>query len=320
MNKIVPLVIFICSNWLVMSAQIQTKNPGVRYGHDLAYDETRENVVLFGGFHNDGRPLGDTWIRGRCGWERTSIVGPSPRKWTATAFDANLGMIVLFGGRTGLGQNGKSLSDTWIWDGNKWSRLFIVSPPARDHHRMVYDRGRKKIVLFGGWNGIKLLGDTWEFDGSKWTLVSERGPAPRAPTALAYDERNEQVVLFGGKTLNEFFGDTWIWNGTKWSERNVQGPSARAFHAMTYNPKYSQVTLFSGRFEDKMLNDTWAWNGESWKKLDNRGPIKRGIYALIYDKKNEHLLFYGSGKRENGKWILDDETWSWKDDSWHLLR
>ena len=68
-----------------------------------------------------------------------------------------------------------------------------------------------------------------------------------------------------------------------------------------------------------MLNDTWAWNGKSWKKLDAQGPVKRGIYALIYDPENKHLLFYGSGKRENGKWILDDETWVWKDRPWKLL-
>lgn len=294
-----------------------SQHPGPRYGHDLAYDDQREEVVLFGGFHSDGEPLADTWVWDGKAWKQVGNDGPSPRKWPAMAYDASRQRVVLFGGRTGIRQTGESLHDTWEWNGETWHRRSTEGPPARDHHRMVYDRKRERVVLFGGWDGEKLLADTWEWDGKQWLPTAHSGPSERAPFGMAYDEHNEQVVLFGGKTLDVFFADTWVWDGEQWIQREVQGPSARAFHAMTYDARKHEVLLFSGRKEDTMLTDTWAWDGRIWRKRSEQGPRKRGVYALVYDHARQQALFYGSGTRVEGAWILDAETWTWDGSNWH---
>jgi hypothetical protein len=36
-------------------------NPGSRFGHATAYNESSESTLLFGGLGPDGIPLGDTW-------------------------------------------------------------------------------------------------------------------------------------------------------------------------------------------------------------------------------------------------------------------
>ena len=300
-----------CSNQVVDS-------PGARYGHDLCYDELRNRVILFGGFHNDGRPLGDTWIWDSHTWMHVNTKGPKPRKWPAMAFHSKIGFIVLFGGRTGVGQNGISLADTWIWNGKSWIKLEINGPPGRDQHRMVYDKKRQRIVLFGGWDGTKVLDDVWEFDGEKWEQVMS-GPTARAPFGLAYDEKHQNTILFGGKSLVDFFDDTWTWDGMKWNKHDIQGPSPRAFHAMTYDPDNEEVILFSGRNGNNLFNDTWSWNGQNWKRLSNKGPIKRGIYSLVYNRVSHTAMFYGSGIRKDNEWVLDDETWFWKNNAWQKL-
>ena len=294
-------------------------NPGPRYGHDMVYDEARDLILLFGGFHCDGEPLGDTWAWNGRTWRQVATDGPSARKWPAMSYDAGRGQVLLFGGRTGVGQSGASLSDTWMWDSEAWHELDVSGPPSRDHHRMIYDRHRKRSLLFGGWDGEKLLADTWVWDGKQWIEVAIDGPSARAPTGLAYDERNEQVILFGGKTLDEFFADTWVWDGVQWRELDVAGPSPRAFHAMAYDSNIERILLFSGRIGNTMLRDTWSWNGKEWKQLSDEGPTKRGVYALVYDRVRDYALFYGSGVRADGKWKLAAETWIWKERSWILL-
>jgi len=300
----------------VLAASSAAQQPGPRYGHELVYDESSERVLLFGGFHDDGEPLGDTWVWDGEDWQLASQEGPQARKWPASAHDSRRKQTILFGGRAGIGQTGDSLSDTWAWEKNRWRRLDVDAPPARDHHRMVYDRKRERIVLFGGWNGEALLADTWEWDGTRWERVADSGPPGRAPFGLAYDERSERVILFGGKTLDTFFADTWAWDGTRWDRLDVTAPSPRAFHAMTYDSVAGHILLFSGRRDETMLADTWAWDGSSWIRLARDGPRRRGVYAMVFDRARRQTMFYGSGIREADRWILRAETWLWRGQHW----
>lgn len=174
-HSLTLFLLTILNTWLGLE-KAPGQDLGPRYGHDLAYDEQRNLVILFGGFHNDGQPLSDTWSWDGRRWHRFAPGGPSSRKWPAIVYDARRGHIVFFGGRTGVGQTGSSLSDTWMWD------------------------------------------------------------------------------------------------------------------------------------------------GQVWKRLTGAGPLKRGIYALVYDRVDHHALFYGSGIRKEGRWILDAESWIWEDNAWHMVR
>jgi hypothetical protein len=63
------------------------------------------------------------------------------------------------------------VSSLWSWDGIDWHCLANGGPPGRTDSGLAYDRGRKRVVLFGGRRrtsaGMDLLTDTWEWDGAR---------------------------------------------------------------------------------------------------------------------------------------------------------
>jgi len=296
------------------------QNPGARFGHEMVYDEAREVTLLFGGFGPDGIPKGDTWIWDGADWHEVAQKGPSPRKWAAAAYDSTRRVVVLHGGREGVGRNGLSLGDTWIWDGNQWSEILVDGPSVRDHHRVVYDRARDRMVLFGGWNGHALVNDTWEWNGSQWKLVAIGSPSPRASFGFAYHEVMGAVVLAGGQDLDQAYSDMWIWNGSSWSELENLMSERRSFHGMTYSTNLKSIILFGGRNGDQLRNDLWIWAGREWEQKSSDGPLLRGIFASAFDRINGEFLIHGGGDFINQKWRLDSRTWAWSADlGWRVI-
>lgn len=302
-------------------------SPGPRIGQALAYDERRARTVLFGGAAHDRVAKNDTWEWDGKRWRRVSAEGPSPRNWAALVYDAARGRVILFGGREGEGRSGTPRGETWEWDGKRWQLLDRDGPSPRDHHAMIYDRARKKIVLFGGWDGAKTLNDTWEWDGAKWNQLSQEGPQKRAAFGLAYDERRKAAVMFGGRDGDLLLDDTWTWDGRRWTRQNSSGPSKRAFPGMVYDSRQHRVILFGGvdksgpnsETEFDLFNDTWAWNGDRWVKLSDEGPSERGVYSMAYDRSRRQAVFFGGGHRSADKWTLHNDTWAWNGSAWRKV-
>jgi hypothetical protein len=133
----------------------------------MAYDNARNYTVLFAGFINGGRDLGDTWEWDGAIWRQRANFGPATRREHAMVFDDNENRVVLFGGMTSTlvegASNDRHLGDTWEWDGDRWLQRQNMGPQNRNSHALAYDSGRKRIILFGGAIANTLLGDTWEF-------------------------------------------------------------------------------------------------------------------------------------------------------------
>ncbi|MFC1609839.1 kelch repeat-containing protein [Myxococcota bacterium] len=181
----------------------------------MAYDSARGKVVLFGGW--DGACRQDTWEwDGTSGtWTDVTPSGPNPsaRIHHKLAYDSTREKLVLFGG---FSVQGDFCEDTfWEWDGTMgtWTEMAPEGPQpsARINHSLVYDSGRGKVVLFGGYDANPAIEqDIWEWDGTTWTDVTPAGPRPnyRVAQALAYDSAREKLVLFGGGALVPM-EDTW---------------------------------------------------------------------------------------------------------------
>jgi hypothetical protein len=87
------------SDW---SKQSTPDHPIRRGEHAMAYDDSRNAIVLFGGTH-ESLPLSDTWEWADGAWEE--VAGspvPAARHDHAMAYDTENGRIIMYGGAAGL--------------------------------------------------------------------------------------------------------------------------------------------------------------------------------------------------------------------------
>jgi len=123
----------------------------------MAYDSTRQRIVMFGGWGGGAETCewdGSTWS------QTTTVVAPTWRHAHGMAFDGIRQRVVLFGGSNYQGMQ----SDTWEWDGGMWTPAATpVSPAARLAFGLAYDQQGLQVVLFGGRDGSGEFGDTWQY-------------------------------------------------------------------------------------------------------------------------------------------------------------
>lgn len=106
--------------------RIAAPGPGIRSHMKMAYDAARGVVVMFGGgvpgAGPNGVPPTDTWTWDGKTWTRVATEGPMPRYLHAMAYDAKRQRIVLTAGNRSA-RPYDVLSDTWEWDGTKWTEI-----------------------------------------------------------------------------------------------------------------------------------------------------------------------------------------------------
>jgi len=251
------------AKWTQESLQ---NGPPARFGHAVAYDSVRGQVVLFGGRgESQSSPLlNDTWVWDGSNWtQKFPQTSPPPRYGHALAYDSAHSQTVLFGGSDG---SSSPLGDTWMWDGTNWTQESPkASPPGRSSFALAYDTGHSDVVLFGGdcCQGT-LLNDTWVWDGSNWTQeLPTNSPPARYQQVMAYDSGLGQMVMFGGEGLGiQCLDDTWVWDGTNWTQQSPQNiPPLRLGDAIAYDSGHGQAVLFGGQpcWSDNFLSDTWTY-------------------------------------------------------------
>ena len=146
-------------------------HPNASVWYAMAYDESQDKVVLFGGLTPDtDKELAETWTYDyrTDTWKKMSPAkSPPARHYSAMAYDPTSLRTILFGG-VGAGGAEKPLCDTWAYDLTKdtWTQLSpSTRPTARGWHAMAFDHAVGKIVLFGGGpDRNRFQHDTWLFD------------------------------------------------------------------------------------------------------------------------------------------------------------
>jgi hypothetical protein len=197
--------------------------PDVRAMHAMAFDPVRELLILFGGIDGEDNVLADTWAWSGDQWEQLADSGPKARFLHAMTFDAVNERVLLFGGVGPLpsapGATPEAFSDTWHWDGARWTKPANFGPPAAQGASMDCD-GRT-VLLFGGGiatvSPLVAFGDTWQWDDRRWVERQNMGPKPRLAAGLAFDSTRRRYVLFGGAGAPPagstagytVLGDTW---------------------------------------------------------------------------------------------------------------
>jgi hypothetical protein len=208
-------------------------------------------------------------------------------------------------------------------------------PGPRSRHGLVYDRGAKATVLFGGiiWDARETLkSDTWELRNRRWfpIEIKEKPPA-RHRGAMVYDSRRGQSVLFGGQgSTNEFLRDTWTYADRSWQQWRTGedrrwwqwrtasgGPSARCGHSMAFDESAGVTVLFGGIDpSDRPLGDTWLFDGNSWWRVPGPAPSARRYAAFAFDPDLKGCLLHGGAEDDRGRrtfgdaWLFRDQVWT----------
>jgi hypothetical protein len=293
--------------------QLQTTGgPGPRTLHAAA--ATPNGLLLFGGA--DGQTeLSDTWSLTDTTWESlpTEPPGRAGHALVATA-DSTL----LFGG---VGVDGL-LADTWLWQ-NGWrdpcsDGACASTPPARASHRMAFDRGSEKVVLFGGSRGVP-SGDSWLWDGTNgWQQVcaqaasgeagaSGAGPAicqpsPRQEHAMAYDPETKRVLMFGGHDGRTELNDLWAFESGTWVEiddARGNAPEPVSAHAMEYDPDGRVMLIVGGLHGSLEAEASFGLLTDQllWLRAKDIGelPRSRAHGSLSYDRAGQRMIYYGDG-------------------------
>jgi hypothetical protein len=264
-------------------------------------------------------------------------AGPPPapmaRSRAAVAYDGSDDMLVLFGG---VAPDGHGLTDTWTFDGQRWTQRGVTtSPPAGGANQMTFDGAIGKVLLFAGagqtwtwdgerWNqehpvhqppragtltydpslgvvvlltaGAEMGTHTWGWNGGDWYPISESVPDPGRLAGLAYDVRGARLLGLGD--------GTWAYIGNRWSRVGdlPQGPGLDVTSIAT-STALNEPVVFAGGL--------WAWDGKSWQAKDAPGgPAARQGAVLADDEKRQQLVLFG-GVDTSG--VLGD-TWTWSPD------
>ena len=305
--------------------------PSVRCGHCVGtvkssvWDGT---LVVFHGGTNDRQFLNDLVVLHlESGlWSRPTIKGgPSPRAFhCCTVIGTN---IYFFGGRTGARMH----TDAWKLDTNLWEWTLLQMKGPKPDSREKSDcigLDDRRILIFGGYDGIRWLNDSYIFDIKtlECSKVKPSGnlPPPRSGHKLAM--LHQGVLLFGGETTStQYLGDLWALRGLfdttgeapKWVKMNLSGPSPSGRSGHGFVSAGAKIIIYGGRGDEGWLSKKTIYNKDvsvidresvRWVKASGltEEPSERAFHSLTLVGSNRLLLFGGyNGKSTYGDmWFL----------------
>ena len=253
--------------------RLATTGPSPRYQPAIAYDATRQRVVLYGGqsgvFPNI-TVLADTWEWDGTAWTQKATTGPSARVHQSMAFDRARGRVVLYGGFNSATQ--QELSDIWEWDGTSWRQATASGPANSIALAVAYDEKTAALYLYSmPANGGAVAASRW--NGTTLSAAASAAP-PCVPIRgqLAALGSTPGGLLFyvhscdqTGTTIQP---QTWRWEGATWASVSGTQPPTRLNAALAYDRDRGRVVLYGGEVGAGVpdLADTWELDGTSWSR------------------------------------------------------
>ncbi len=282
---------------------------GADSNHAAVWDPVNERVLLVTAYAN---PV-EVWeYDGE--WRLASTGGPSQRVNFGLSFDAQRGVMTLFGG-TPASSSSTLYDDTWEWDDGTWTeRTPTIRPEARHACAMAYDSLRGVTVLYGGIVNASTNASTettWEWNGTQWYRYTQP-PRPNARwgAAMAFDSARGVMVLHGGNGAPFSAtapGETWEYDGALWTRRTYPAaPNNQAQHAMAYDAQRARTVLFGNK-------GTWEWDGTDWlERFPATSPGSPSQLAMAYDAKHGRTIAHGGLEFS----VRSARTWSWDGADW----
>jgi hypothetical protein len=320
-----------CLLLFMLIATFAADEPRPRHLEEVTYDKERDRLLLFGGAEvNDGVWQEPAMLYEWDGkkWDKITAQGPTGRRGHGWVYDENRNETVLIGGVTeGKVVKDSVLFDVWHWNGKSWKLMNSICPVKEPE--VVYDPVNKRILVYGDSNNKGVLNynletafELWEYKNETWKRLAGEGPDLRSSRMLAYHVERKKLVV---PVFEENGMTMWEWNGHEWTKGFFEKdcPAYRTRFALAYDPLSKVVVLFGGLSgERKQLGDFWKWDGQKWTSIESKeGPSVRNSAHFVFEK-NQLILYGGSvPKASPATGIeLSNEVWSWKNNTWKLLK
>ncbi len=202
----------------------------------------------------------------------------------------------------------------------RWSRLGYADPEPRDSPSLVYDPIRKRLILFGGFDGSEYHNDTWErpADGeTEWQRLPLEGRLPpgRSRHVAVFDSIADAMVVYGGQDANHYLGDIWtldLKGGTGWREleqADEPRPVPRGGCVGVLETTRHRLVIAAGATDLTVLNDVWGFDLDTghWATMVPQAveALARSHLALAYDSRRQRWLgFGGEGYNDLLSWDM----------------
>jgi hypothetical protein len=298
---------FASDEWVEGSSD---ETPFRRIGHSLAYDSSRDRVLLFGG-EGPGTNTEMWFLDPASNWrtvdapfDSVPIAVDNPAAVYYEAADS----VLLFGGDRAFGDIDQLLMLNLTL--MELVRLSPNPPPSGRHgHQMVYNSQDHIAFLFGGFSDTPSLDFTklYSVDNDTWWLSDAPDPDRRFDHSMTYDSVNNRAVLFGGSDESQLFSDTWVYNFQNYSwDQIITNPSplARKNHSMAFDPSSGSVLLFGGEGDAGRFDDTWIFDVSTqlWQEMNpSTSPSARFGHSITVDVSTGKAVLFGGDDGISGE-------------------
>jgi Galactose oxidase, central domain len=304
--------------------------PEARWGHAVAYDSQRDQMLLVGGSGSSGFETNDVWslsLDAAPVWSLLATQGtpPSGRRQHSVIYDSRRDRLIVF-----AGINGALRNDTWALSlraPRQWVLLTPggSAPTPRRGHIAVYDAARDRMLVFGGYDG-NYLSDVWALNltgTATWTKLapSVAQPSPRYAACAILDPVRDRLVIFGGDTGASRVNDAWALSlgfGSSWTRITAAtSPGVRAGHSGIYDSQRDRLVIFGGyNAYNTFMADAWALSlagSPAWTDLAPGGdaPPGRYFHSAVYDPEADRMAIlggYSGGISRDDLWFLGFES------------
>ena len=260
-------------------------------------------------------------------------VSPSARAYHQMTYDSESGLVVLYGGQTGVWGDPTSLNhETWLFDPNTnmWTKKLDndleTNPGGSCGGDMIYNSEENLSILSVISDDLNEL-QTWAYDANSnsWEQLANVPRTPMLGQRIAYDSESNRIIMFGGFDMTKyiFVHETWVYDYNTNSWTNMQPkkhPSGRNYVGMVYDPKADRIVLW-GDYQKNYTRGTddsvWTYdyNTNTWEEHIHKkdGPVVRDYMMMAYDEKADKFIMYGGYEYGNDEtWVYDLNTDTWQ--------
>ena len=289
--------------------KINAIGPGSRVFFKGGLNTHTQNIEFYAGagLARAKSQMRDWWLFDGKKWTEKKLEHPETHDHHKMIYVDHIKAFLIYGGNIGH----RFDTTTWIVRDGVFTALACKGPGVKYQYPMVYDKRRKKVVLYGG--GEK-ADELWEFDGKAWAKIDTKAnPGIKLYHHMAYDEEQKLVVLHGGQINHRPLDPinlepplTWTWDGIAWKKIAQEKIFAIA---IGYHPTRKSVLAYGyndGNFNNTRNIQLWELKNNKWNMLQDYGSWNTtqyleqfltehpnndmALYAYAYNLKNANRL------------------------------